>query len=137
MNDTTATDGRLARLRVLLVDDDPQVSKLLRLMLSAMDVQVVHSAADGAQALRFLSENEGAVNTVICDWNMPNLTGIDLLRQVRSVDAHMQFLMVTGRPTQEHVLLARQFNVSAFIAKPFYAETIRDKLEIVARSFEL
>ncbi len=137
MNTLDSSAELLARLRVMLVEDDAQVAKLLRMMLTAMDVQVLHSAADGAQALRFLSENEGAVNTVICDWNMPHLSGIELLRQVRSVDANMQFLMVTGQPTQDHVLQARQLNVSAFIAKPFYAETIRDKLEIVARSLAL
>jgi two-component system, chemotaxis family, chemotaxis protein CheY len=137
MNEPASADPALARLRVMLVEDDPQVAKLLQMMLAAMDVQLVHSAGDGAQALRFLGEHEGAVNTVICDWNMPHLTGIELLRQVRSVDPDMHFLMVTGRPTQDHVLQARQLNVSAFIAKPFYAETIRDKLEVVARSLKL
>ncbi len=123
---------QLSKLRVMLVEDDPTIAKLLLLMLQAMDIEVVFTAHDGTQALRFLGEREGAVNTVICDWNMPNMTGIDLLRQVRSVDANMQFLMVTGNPTADHVLQARSHGASAFIAKPFYAETIREKLELVA-----
>jgi two-component system, chemotaxis family, chemotaxis protein CheY len=127
------THQQLQVLRVMLVEDDPRIVKLLTLMLAAMDVQLVFSAGDGVQALRFLGENEGAVNAVICDWNMPLMSGIELLRQVRSVDPQMHFLMVTGQPTAEHVMEARRYKVSDFIAKPFYAETIGQKLELVAR----
>jgi DNA-binding NtrC family response regulator len=122
----------LSKLRVGLVEDDPKVAKLLQLMLQSMDVQLVFTANDGCQALQFLGAHEAAVNTLICDWNMPEMTGIELLRQVRSVDTQMHFLMVTGQATADHVREARSYNVSAFIAKPFYAETIRDKLELVA-----
>jgi two-component system, chemotaxis family, chemotaxis protein CheY len=124
---------QLSVLRVMVVEDDPRIVKLLTLMLGAMEVKLVCSANNGVQALRFLGENEGVVNAVICDWNMPEMSGIELLKQVRSVDPDMHFLMVTGRPTAEHVLQARQHNVSDFIAKPFYAETISQKLEQVAR----
>lgn len=122
----------LACLRVMLVEDDPRVAKLLQMMLKGMDVEVVVTASDGLQALRFLSENEGCVNMLICDWRMPHMSGIELLRQVRSVDPDLQFLMVTGNATPESVREARSLNVSAFITKPFYAETIRDKLELAA-----
>jgi DNA-binding NtrC family response regulator len=128
----TDVNDPLSRLRVMLVEDDPQIARLLQMMLSEMEVKLVHAAKDGAEALRFLGEHEGGINTVICDWHMPNMTGIELLRQVRSVDQKMCFVMVTGEATMDHVLQARCFNVSAFVAKPFYAETIRDKLGLVA-----
>jgi two-component system, chemotaxis family, chemotaxis protein CheY len=122
----------LSKLRVMLVEDDPTMVQLLQLMLQSMEVEVVFTAHDGVEALRFLGEQEGAVNTLICDWNMPNMSGIELLRQVRSVDSNIEFLMVTGNATLDHVLEARSCKVSAFITKPFDAETIRDKLDTVA-----
>lgn len=128
----SASKGALAGLRVMLVEDDVRIAKLLQMMLKVIDVQVVFTANDGLQALRFLSANEGSVNTLICDWRMPNMTGIELLRQVRSVDPDLQFLMITGYATPESVLEARGLNVSAFITKPFSAKTISDKLELAA-----
>jgi two-component system, chemotaxis family, chemotaxis protein CheY len=122
----------LSSLRVLLVEDDPAIAKLLQLMLMSMDVTLVHAANDGVQALKYLGENEGAVNTLLCDWNMPHMTGTALLRQVRTVDPMMRFIMVTGRATLDLVHEARGLGVAAFITKPFYAETIREKLELVA-----
>jgi two-component system, chemotaxis family, chemotaxis protein CheY len=124
----------LSKLRVMLVEDDPTIAQLLQAMVQTMGVEVVFAAKDGLEALRFLGEHDGAVNAVVCDWNMPHMSGIELLRQVRSVDANMQFLMVTGNATADHVLEARRCHVSAFITKPFYAETIREKLEFVANN---
>lgn len=122
----------LAGLHVLVVDDEPAIGKLLRMTLEDLGVGAVHLAGDGAEALRCIDAQEGRINTVISDWNMPNLTGIGLLRQVRAVDERIQFLMITGRPTAEAVVEARSLGVTAFIAKPFDPELIREKLQAVA-----
>lgn len=127
---------RLAGLRVLIVDDERSIVKLLQMMLQDMGVNQVFTAKDGAEALKFLGECEDLVNTVICDWNMPKMTGIELLRQVRSVDASIQFIMVTGKATVDAVKEARSLHVNAYIAKPFHADQIRQKLEIVANNLQ-
>lgn len=129
--DTAPTTG-LAALRVLVVEDEPSIAKLLRMTLRGLGVGDVTLAADGAEALRFIGAHEGHVNTVISDWNMPRMTGIELLRQLRTVDDRIQFVMITGRATAEAVLEARRLGVNAFIAKPFEPELIRDKLMAIA-----
>jgi CheY-like chemotaxis protein len=121
----------LDSLRVLVVDDEPAIGKLLRMMLNDLGVGEVALASDGAEALQFIGEHEGRINTVISDWNMPKMTGIELLRQIRTVDARIQFLMITGRPTAEAVMEARSLGITAFIAKPFEPELIREKLHAV------
>lgn len=122
----------LRGLRVLLAEDEPRVARLLRLILEDLGVRVVHTAADGAKALQFLGDHPQEVNTVICDWNMPRMTGIELLRQVRSVDPDMPFVMVTGQATAEAVVQARRLQVNAFIAKPFHLEVVGERLALIA-----
>jgi CheY-like chemotaxis protein len=124
----------LSNLRVMLVEDDATIVAVLQAMLQTMGVEIVFTANDGLEALRFLGEHEGAVNTVVCDWNMPHMSGIELLRQVRSVDGALQFLMVTGNATADHVREAGRSHVSGFITKPFRAETLREKLELIANN---
>jgi CheY-like chemotaxis protein len=122
----------LRRLKVLLAEDEPRVARLLRLILEDLGVQVVHTAADGAQALQFLGDHPGEANTLICDWYMPRVTGIELLRQVRSVDSAMPFVMITGQATAQAVMQARSLQVDAFIAKPFHLEVVGERLALIA-----
>lgn len=124
----------LENLRVLIVDDERSVVKMLRMMLANIGVTQIFTAKDGLEALAFLGECDDLVNTILCDWNMPRLDGLKLLQQVRSTSPDMAFVMVTGRATLEAVHDAKSYNVTAFIAKPFSQDEIRKKLEIVARS---
>jgi two-component system, chemotaxis family, chemotaxis protein CheY len=73
------------------------------------------------------------VNTIICDWNMPRMSGIKLLEQVRTTSPDMAFVMVTGRATLDAVYDAKSLNVTAFVAKPFSQDEIKKKLELVVR----
>ncbi len=77
------------------------------------------------------------VDLVLCDWNMPGMSGLDFLRQVRSVGLEIPFLMVTGRADKESVIEAKDAGVSAYIAKPFSQTQLEAKLRIlVARKGE-
>ena len=120
-------------LRVLIVDDERSVVKILRMMLANIGVTQIFTAKDGVEALSFLGECTEMVNTIICDWNMPRMSGIKLLEQVRTTDPDMAFVMVTGRATLEAVYDAKSLNVTAFVAKPFSQDEIKRKLELVAR----
>lgn len=125
--------GGLESLRVLIVDDERSVVKILRMMLANIGVTQIFTAKDGVEALEFLGACDEMVNTIICDWNMPRMSGIKLLEQVRSTDPDMAFVMVTGRATLDAVYDAKSFNVTGFVAKPFSQDEIRKKLELVAR----
>jgi two-component system chemotaxis response regulator CheY len=73
---------------------------------------------------------------IVCDWNMPNMTGLDLLKAVRA-DEELKttpFLMVTAEALQENVVAAVKAGVSNYIVKPFTAETLNDKIQKILGS---
>jgi two-component system, chemotaxis family, chemotaxis protein CheY len=123
----------LAKLRILIVDDERSVVKLLQMMLRDMGITQTFTAKDGAEALKFLGDAGNLVNLIICDWNMPQMTGLELLQQIRATDSAMAFMMVTGRATVDAVRDAKCLGVNAYVAKPFSQDQIRKKLEVLAR----
>src|ERR1700730_1587481 len=80
-------------MRVLIVDDEPSVRKLLTVMLEQTAIPY-KSASSGEEALQFLSS--GPFDAIICDLQMPGMSGMDLLVQVRRQYPHLAFLMATG-----------------------------------------
>jgi two-component system chemotaxis response regulator CheY len=89
----------------------------------------VVEADDGTTAWDVL--NKDKIDFIISDWNMPQMTGIDLLRKVRSSEefADLPFLMVTAEAQQENIIEAVQAKVSNYIVKPFTAETMKQKID--------
>jgi two-component system chemotaxis response regulator CheY len=132
--DRSMAASDLSKLRVLVVDDERSVVKLVKMMLGEMGITQVFTAKDGAEALVFLGDCENLVNLIICDWNMPNMSGIELLQQVRTADPAMLFIMLTGRTTAENVRDAKNLHVSAYIAKPFSQEQLKQKIDVLAKS---
>jgi len=120
-------------LRVLVVDDSVEAVNLIRAMLQELGLNQVFISKDGKDALDFLGACDDLVNVILCDWNMPRLTGIELLRQVRSVDPGFPFIMVTGAADLEAVKEAKANGVTGYILKPFSARELQKKLRAVAR----
>ena len=123
----------LSDLTVLVVDDERSVTRLVRMMLTDMGVTQVFTAKNGKEALDMLGEFQENIDIVICDWNMPNISGIDLLKQIRTVDPDLPFLMLTARADMSSVKDARDFGVTDYLRKPFSAETMQKKLAMHAR----
>lgn len=126
---------KLEDLKVMLVDDQIESRSLLRNMLSEMGVTQVFDAPDGRQALLFLDSAFDMVDVVICDWNMPNMTGVELLRQLRTVSPETPFLMVSGRADKDSILEAKKSGVTAYIRKPFSVHQLEAKLRIMVQRF--
>jgi two-component system chemotaxis response regulator CheY len=119
------------KMRILIVDDYNTMLRILRNLLRQLDLNNVDEAQNGEEALFKLRKD--SVDLIISDWNMQPMTGIDLLRQVRS-DARLKripFIMVTAESKTENVIVAKQAGVSNYIVKPFNAETLRLKIESV------
>ncbi|MGG5812151.1 chemotaxis response regulator CheY [Falsiroseomonas sp. CW058] len=115
-------------LKVLVVDDYKTMTRIIRNLLKQIDINDSDEAADGHEALAKL--RAGHFHLVISDWNMQPMTGLDLLKEVRS-DARlkdMPFIMVTAESKTENVVAAKQAGVSNYIVKPFNAETLREKI---------
>ena len=126
-------DSGFGHLGVLIVDDERAVIKILRAMLAKIGVHQILAARDGLEAMHFFDECSNKINVIICDWNMPNMNGLQLLKKVRSRDPDMAFVMLTGSATHDAVREAKRLNITAFIAKPFSQDEITKKMELVAR----
>jgi two-component system chemotaxis response regulator CheY len=119
---------QLHDLRVLIVEDNPQAANLLKKVLGGLGIHQAYRSADGREAQQFLDAANDMVDVIICDWEMPNMTGIELLQQVRTVYPDMPFIMVTGNAEAESVEIAARYQVSGYIKKPYSPQQIADSL---------
>ncbi|MGH1402884.1 MAG: response regulator [Alphaproteobacteria bacterium] len=119
-------------LKILVVDDQQDARALVRNMMAEVGITQIFEAPDGRQALAFIDAAFDFVDIIVCDWNMPSMTGVELLRQLRTVDPDMPFLMVTGRGDMDSVVEAKSSGVTGYIKKPFSPAQLEAKLRIVA-----
>jgi two-component system chemotaxis response regulator CheY len=124
---------KIGDLKILLVEDQSESRALLRNMLSELGISQVFDASDGRQALSFLDNAFDFVDVVVCDWNMPNMSGVELLRQLRTVNTDTPFLMVTGRADMASVMEAKSSGVNGYIRKPFSLSQLEAKLTILMK----
>jgi two-component system, chemotaxis family, chemotaxis protein CheY len=128
-----------AELTVLVVEDDATVRNLICSMLRRLRVAATVYAEDGKQGLQLFRAAPTTFDLVICDWNMPVMTGLELCTQVRADRPDLPFLMVTGRNDAVSVKTALQSGVSAYIVKPFSPLELKKKIAILIdryRNFE-
>ncbi len=123
----------IEELRILVVEDSFEAMNLVKGMLTDLGIHEVYTAKDGVEALDFLGSCDDLIDLVLCDWNMPRMTGVEVLRQVRTVDADMPFVMVTGAADQRSVVEAKGSGVTAYLVKPYSANELAKKLSLVAR----
>ncbi|MSP47993.1 MAG: response regulator [Alphaproteobacteria bacterium] len=124
-------DPRFAKLTVLLVEDDGFALKLAQSVLKNLGVGHVVLARDGAEAIRVLDSKATKADLIISDWNMPNVTGLDLLRHVRKTWQNMPFIMLTGRASEDFVLAAKENGVNGYVVKPFSPDQLMKKIQAV------
>lgn len=121
-------------IRILIVDDFATMRKVIRNLLKQVGYENIVEAEDGAIALRTMKSQK--VDFVISDWNMPNMSGLELLKAVRA-DSDLSstpFLMVTAEALQDNVIAAVKAGVSNYIVKPFTAEVLNSKIEKILGS---
>lgn len=115
-------------MKVLIVDDFSTMRKIVRNIIKQLGFKNIIEADDGKSAVKELKK--GKVDLILCDWNMPEMSGIDLLKTVRSDDElkDTPFVMITAEAQKDNILEAVKEGVSNYIVKPFTAETISEKL---------
>jgi len=112
-----------------VVDDFATMRKVIRNLLKQSGYENIIEAEDGLLALKTLKSQK--VDFVISDWNMPNMSGLELLKNVRADEElkSLPFLMVTAEALQENVVAAVKAGVSNYIVKPFTSETLDEKIK--------
>jgi two-component system chemotaxis response regulator CheY len=116
-------------MRILVVDDFSTMRRIIKNILRQLGYNNIVEADDGSTAWDIL--NKDKIDFIISDWNMPIMSGIELLKKVRASEefADLPFLMVTAEAQQENIIEAVQAKVSNYIVKPFTAETLGQKID--------
>lgn len=120
----------------LVADDMPTMRELVKSQLRAMGYRKITEAADGDEALTRLLlayKEDTPIDIVISDWNMPKMTGIDFLKQLRSNDKfkNLPFLLLTSESEKDQVTEAILAGVTQYLVKPFAPKSFEEKLKAV------
>jgi len=116
-------------MKILIVDDFSTMRRIVKNALHDLGYTNMTEADDGATALPLLKE--GDFEFVVTDWNMPGMTGIDLLKAIRA-DAKLKsipVLMVTAEAQRDQIVEAAKSGVNGYIIKPFTAATLKEKID--------
>jgi two-component system chemotaxis response regulator CheY len=119
--------------KVLIVDDMMTMRKLVSKTCKDIGFQNLVEAADGIQAWEAIQNSTPPIGLIISDWNMPNCSGLDLVKRIRA-DSRFKntpFIMVTAEAEQHQVLEAIKSGVDNYVVKPFGKEQLIEKLEAV------
>jgi len=123
-------------MKILIVDDFSTMRRIIKNLLRDLGFNNTQEADDGTTGLPMLQT--GNFDFLVTDWNMPGMTGIDLLRVVRA-DEKLQslpVLMVTAEAKKDQIVLAAKEGVNGYIVKPFTAQTLKEKIEKIFERIE-
>jgi len=115
-------------MKILVVDDFSTMRRIVQNLLKDLGFTNIHTADDGTTALPMLQT--GDFDFLITDWNMPGMTGISLLKAIRSDPQLTQLpvLMVTAESKRDQIIEAAQAGVNGYVVKPFTAATLEEKI---------
>lgn len=116
-------------MKILVVDDFSTMRRIVKNLLRDLGFTNTVEADDGLTALPILKT--GQIEFLVTDWNMPGMTGLDLLKKVRADEnlKHIPVLMVTAEAKKEQIIMAAQAGVNGYVVKPFTAATLKEKIE--------
>ena len=122
-------------MAILVVDDYKTMLRIIRNLLKQLDFNNVDEATDGSEALKKLRDKDYGL--VISDWNMEPMTGLQLVREVRSDKKlkKLPIIMVTAESKTDNVVAAKEAGVSNYLVKPFNAETLKQEIASVLGDF--
>ncbi len=124
------------KTKFLVVDDFSTMRRIVRNLLKELGYANVDEAEDGAMALSKLKSE--TFDFVISDWNMPNMDGLEMLKQIRAdaAIAKLPVLMVTAEAKKENIIAAAQAGANGYVVKPFTAATLDEKLAKIFEKLE-
>ncbi|MGL1903527.1 MAG: response regulator [Fibrobacterales bacterium] len=117
-------------MKILLVDDSSTMRRIQKNTLKSIGFDDVTEAEDGQVALDILIKNP-TFELVLLDWNMPNMNGIDCLKNIKSSDTtkHIPVIMVTSESEKSRIIEAIQTGASNYVVKPFQPDTLKEKIQ--------
>lgn len=116
-------------MKILIVDDFSTMRRIIKNLLRDLGFTNTHEADDGMTALPLLKN--GDFDFLVTDWNMPGMTGIELLKTIRADEklASLPTLMVTAEAKRDQIVEAAQAGVNGYVVKPFTAQVLKEKID--------
>lgn len=116
-------------MKILIVDDFSTMRRIIKNLLRDLGFTNTHEADDGTTALPML--RNGDFDFLVTDWNMPGMSGIDLLKELRSDTklSSLPVLMVTAEAKRDQIIEAAQAGVNGYVVKPFTAQVLKEKID--------
>ncbi|MGV6852701.1 MAG: chemotaxis response regulator CheY [bacterium] len=123
-------------MKILVVDDFSTMRRIIKNLLRELDMNNTAEADDGATAWPILQQ--GSIDFLVTDWNMPKMNGLELIKRVRADEnmKTMPILLVTAEAKREQIVEAAQAGVNGYIVKPFTAVTLREKIDAIFKRLE-
>jgi len=117
--------------KALVVDDSKTIRIILGRILKELGYEVCE-AGNGREALKVMESEKAAVNLVLADWNMPEMNGLELLKQLRQDPdlASLKVIMVTTETELDHMVSALEAGANEYVMKPFTKDILKEKLEL-------
>lgn len=123
-------------MKILVVDDFSTMRRIVRNLLRDLGFTNIEEADDGTTALPML--RNGRFDFLVTDWNMPGMSGMELLKEVRADEnlKSLPILMVTAEAKRDQIVAAAQAGVNGYVVKPFTAAVLKDKIEKIFERIE-
>lgn len=123
-------------MKILIVDDFSTMRRIVKNLLRDLGFTNTQEADDGTTALPMLQN--GQFDFLVTDWNMPGMSGLDLLKKVRADERlkDMPVLMVTAEAKRDQIVAAAQAGVNGYVVKPFTAAVLKEKIEKIFERIE-
>ena len=123
---------------IVVIDDDTITLELLQIILENVTSGEIYCFSDSKQALDYVQRDSmDNISLVICDWLMPDVSGLDILAALRKFKPHCPFLMLTANATKQLVVDSMRLGATDFIVKPFVTNDLLAKVERVIRDADL
>lgn len=125
-----------AGMKAMVVEDDSGARDILVTLLKELGINDITEKMSGTDACTFLEQHDDWRGIVLCDWNMPVMTGADMYNKVKLTKPDIPFIMVTGRNDEPSVKFAKESGIYAYILKPYSLEELDRKLSKVSMVHE-
>jgi two-component system chemotaxis response regulator CheY len=127
----------MASIKILIVDDSITIRRIITNALKTIGFPETVEAVNGKEALEKLTS--GNIDFIITDWNMPEMNGLDFIKEVRSNPAYssLPILMITVHGSEHDVIEALQAKVNSYIVKPFTPQELKEKIEGILKTVQV
>ena len=132
------SEDMMDKVNFVVVDDDALARSIIVEFLESFGFSKIKQFGSGESAIKYIQDSRNTVDIVLSDWEMPNGTGLSLLKAIRQNPERkdLHFMMVTSQRSQERFKIsqAAKWKVDAYLIKPFRGKVLKEKVEGLAAS---